>query len=94
MISARTADRRALPASSRSGALTNSMKSGVGGTLYAEMRSRRKACTPAASNPKLRLFGQVILGLMWGFGGGGWFGSDYAAMVRGMVASMRSKARR
>ena len=45
-------------------------------------------------SPKLRLFGQVILGLMWGFGGGGWFGSDYAAMVRGMVASMRSKARR
>ena len=47
-----------------------------------------------APRPKLRLFGQVILGLMWGFGGGGWFGSDYAAMVRGMVASMRSKARR
>src|ERR1700739_4882058 len=48
----------------------------------------------ALSRPKLRLFGQVILGLMWGFGGGGWFGADYAAMVRGMVASMRSKARR
>ena len=49
---------------------------------------------PSVIKPKLRLFGQVILGLMWGFGGGGWFGSDSAAMVWGMVASMRSKARR
>jgi hypothetical protein len=55
------------------------------------IRHRKPA---SVTRPKLRLFGQVILGLMWGFGGGGWFGSDYAAMVRGMVASMRSKARR
>ena len=53
-----------------------------------------RECACLRLSPKLRLFGQVILGLMWGFGGGGWFGSDYAAMVRGMVASMRSKARR
>src|SRR3954462_14450492 len=48
MTSSRTADRRALPASSRNGVSLNST---VRGTLYEAMRSSRNAMTPASSSP-------------------------------------------